>query len=148
MGVDLTNLNVNLIDTLIAMMERDQKFRYKNSEYDNNTAEQSRLDNKNQIQLAQVFDKYGYPGRSIVGDKFMDYACLIFEHGGNLDFQEKYFSMISDALKINQVDKSVVRMLIDRIHWKKTGKQIFGSHIGVPFDNDKLIQEIKDRYSL
>jgi hypothetical protein len=148
LGVDLTNLNVKLIDTLIAMTERDQKFRYKKTEYDNNTAEQSRLDNKNQLQLAQIFDKYGYPGRLIVGDRFMDYACLILEHGGNLDFQEKYFPVVLEAVKNNQVNKGAVRMLVDRIHWKKTGKQIFGSHIGVPFDNDKVIQEVKDKYKL
>jgi hypothetical protein len=148
LGVDLTNLNVTLIDSLIVMMERDQKFRYKNSEYDNNTSEQSSLDNKNQVLLAKIFDKYGYPGRLIVGDKFMDYACLIFEHGGNLDFQEKYFPVVLEASKNNQVNKGAVRMLVDRIHWKKTGKQIFGSHIGVPFDNDKVIQEVKDKYRL
>ena len=148
LGVDLTNLNVTLIDSLIVMLERDQKFRYNTSEYYNNTTEQSRLDNQNQVQLAKIFDKLGYPGRMIVGDKFMDYACLIFEHGGNLDFQEKYFPVVLEAVKNNQVNKGAVRMLVDRIHWKKTGKQIFGSHIGVPFDNDKVIQEVKDKYKL
>jgi hypothetical protein len=148
LGVDLTSLNVNLIDTLIVMRERDQKFRYKKTEYDKNTAEQTRLDHRNQLQLAQIFDKYGYPGRLLVGDKFMDYACLIFEHGGNLDFQEKYFPLVLEAVKNNQVNKGAVRMLVDRIHWKKTGKQIFGSHMGVPFDNNKVIQEVKEKYKL
>lgn len=148
LGVDLTNLNVTLIDSLIVMMERDQKYRFKKSEYEKNWDEQTRLDNTNQVQLRQVFEKYGYPGRSIVGEKFMDYACLIFEHDGSLVFQEKYFPTVLEAAKNNQVDKSIVRLLVDRIHWKKTGKQIFGSQIGVPFDNEKVIQEIKDKYKL
>jgi len=147
-GLDLKGLNENLIDTLIIMIKKDQRFRYKDSEYKMHLAEQTQLDYENQLWLKKIFDKYSYPGKSIVGERFMDNACLIFEHGGDLAFQEKYFSIVAQAQLNGQASKSVVRMLIDRIHWKKTGKQIFGSHIGVPFDDDKVIQEVKAKYKL
>jgi hypothetical protein len=39
-------------------------------------------------------------------------------------------------------------MLLDRIYSKKTGFQIFGSQVGVPFSDDRTIEEVKRKYKL
>ena len=49
---------------------------------------------------------------------------------------------------MGEVKKPYVRMLVDRIHWKKTGKQIFGSHGSIPFDDEKTIQQYREKYGL
>ncbi len=143
-------LNYDLIAQLDAMMVKDQKYRRDDDVLANKAkwAKQKALDEENQKALKIIFEKYGYPGKSLVGDEYDDYACLILEHGSDLDFQEKWFPAVAEAMKQGELDKNIVRMLIDRIHWKKTGRQIFGSHIGVPMEEEKVIREIQYRYGL
>ena len=143
-------LNYELISQLDAMMVKDQKYRRDDDVLTNKEkwAKQKALDGENQRKLKIIFDKYGYPGKSLVGDEYNDFACLILEHGSDLDFQEKYFPLVIEAMKKGEVEKNMVRMLIDRIHWKKTGKQIFGSHIGVPMEAENIIREVQHRYGL
>ena len=96
-----------------------------------------------------MFNKFGYPGKSIVGDnEYKDYTCLLVEHGQTLENQKKWFEIIAKALKNEELHKNPVRMLIDRIHWKEPGKQIFGSHAGIPFDNEEVIKAIEEKYGL
>ncbi len=147
-GMNLTGLNEHLIDKLIILMDKDQYYRFSPTEYNSNWETQTKLDKEIEIELAEIFDTYGYPGKSLVGEEFMNHACLLLEHGGTLAHQEKYFPLVTRALANEEVDKSFVRMLIDRIHWKKTRKQIFGSHAGVPFDESAIIEKIKKTYGL
>lgn len=147
--MDLTGLNESLIDRLIQMMEKDQRFR--GDSYSNlkkNWEMQKTLDLEVQEELIKIFEKDGYPGKDMVGNKYQDYACLMLEHVGDLKSQEKYLSIIIESLKKNQVSKDPVRMLIDRMYTTKTGKQIFGSHAGYPYADDEVIKEIEQKYGL
>ena len=146
--LDLNGLNEGLIDQLIVMNEKDQRFRNMNADYEAHWEEQTTLDKENQEQLTKIFETYGYPGKALVGERFMNSACLIFEHGGSIKYQQKYFPLIIEAMNRDEVIKPVVRMLVDRIHWKTTGKQIFGSHMDIPFDSDKVINKYKRKYNL
>jgi len=143
-GLDLTGLNESLIDQLINMLYKDQYYRREVGYTDG----QKKLDEEVQIELVKIFDKYGYPGQSLVGEKYRNYACFLLEHGGTMENYEKYFPLVAGALTNGELDKPPVRMLIDRIHWRKTGKQIFGSHAGKPFDTEDVIAGYKKKYNL
>ncbi|HFA49628.1 MAG TPA: hypothetical protein ENJ95_11500 [Bacteroidetes bacterium] len=143
-------LNYDLIAQLDRMMLKDQKYRRDNDVLTNKKKweKQKALDMENQIELANIFEKYGYPGKSLVGSDFDSNACLILEHGSDLAFQEKWFPTVIEAMRKGEADINIVRMLIDRIYWKKTGKQIFGSHVDVPMEEEKIIREIQAEYGL
>ena len=143
-ALDLTGLNEKLINQLIKLMDKDQFYRFGGSWND----KQRSLDREVQKELTTIFEKYGYPSKKLVGEHYMNDACLMLEHGGELSYQEKYFPLVAEALKKGEVEKNYVRMLIDRIHWKKTGKQIFGSHSGVAFETNEVINQIKKKYNL
>jgi len=142
--INLRGLNESLIDQLIKLMYKDGYYR---REVGYNEG-QKKLDAEVQIAIAKIFDEYDYPGKSLVGKKYMNYACMLLEHGGTMENFAKYFPIVAKALKEEEVEKPYVRMLIDRIHWRKTGKQIFGSHAGIPFDSDKIIADYKNKYDL
>lgn len=146
--LELARYNERLIDKLITLMDMDQRYRTSSELYKKNQAKQDRLDAKVQEKLTLILEKYGYPGKELVGEPFMNYACLLIEHGGKLDYQEKYLPMVVEAYHKGQVDKAFLTMLIDRVQWKKTGKQIYGSHMGVPFESAKVISEVKSKYGL
>lgn len=147
-ALDLTGLDEPLINRLIALMDKDQRYRKLGEDYDANWAEQTQLDKEIQDEMESIFTTYGYPGRSLVGKRYMSYACLMLEHGGEIAYQEKWFPIVIEAMQAGEVDRNIVRMLIDRIHWKKTGKQIFGSHVGVSFDAEEVVKDVKEKYGL
>lgn len=142
--LNLTGFNESVIDKLIVLMDKDQYYRF-DTTWDER---QRQLDSEVQVALTKILNTFGYPGKSMVGESYMNYACLMIEHGGDLEYQEKYLPMVTEALKEGEVEKNYVRMLIDRIHWKKTDKQIFGSQNGVPFDTEEVIREFKVKYNL
>lgn len=146
--MDLDGLNEKLIDRLIICFIKDNRYRYSHEEYEKNKLKQDAFDIENELELTKIFDEYGYPGKNLVGVEFMNFSCMILEHGGDLDLKEKYLPLVVYAFQNGQMDKPYLTMLIDRIHWRKTGKQIFGSHSGVPFDTDEVISEIKKKHKL
>lgn len=147
-SIDLNKCNGSLIDVLIVNIEKDQRYRYSTSVYDNNKSKQDSLDRVVQANMIKILDQFGYPGKDIVGEPFMNYASLMIEHGGALAYQEKYLPMVAEAYQKGQVDRTALSMLIDRVYWRKTGKQIFGSHISVPFHTNEVITKVKRKYNL
>jgi len=146
--LNLNNYNEKLIDKLIICMEKDQRYRTSPSLYKNNMNKQNNLDKEVQEQIIEILQEFGYPGKDLVGEPFMNYACLLIEHGGTLDYQEKYLPIVVKAYHNNQMDRIYLHMLIDRVQWKKTGKQIFGSHRDIPFETAEVIDEVKNKYGL
>ncbi|MEO1258906.1 MAG: DUF6624 domain-containing protein [Bacteroidota bacterium] len=143
-------LNYDLIVQLDAMMQKDQKYRRDDDLLSNKLKwqKQKALDDENTQALKTIFENNGYPGKSVVGEEFKDYAALIYEHSGDLEFQEKYFPLIIKAMNKKELTKNMVRLIIDRLQLKKTGKQIFGTQVGVPMHEEKLIREIQMKYGL
>jgi len=143
--------NKEVIDILMQMMQRDQKYRKdKNFLLNKNLRnEQRKLDSINKGELTKLFNKYGYPGKSITGDnEFKNYTCLITEHGQDLKDQKKWLPIIALAYKKGELNANPLKMLLDRIHWQESNKQYFGSHTGVPFESDQEIERIKLKYEI
>lgn len=143
--------NEAVVNVLKAMMAKDQLYRGKDDFFTNDSIRklQYKLDAENTTKLEYLFNTFGYPGKSIVGDnQYQDYACMIVEHGQTLENQKRWLNIIAKALENGELHKNPLRMLIDRIHWRETGKQIFGSHVGIPFDNEEVVKEIKEKYGL
>ncbi len=141
--MDLKGLNEDIVDQLIVLADKDQRFRFSSTSNKDNWEAQNKLNMEVQLALAKLFDKHGYPGLSVVGEKYAGEACLLLEHGGQLAHQEKYYPLVAEAFKNGEAPRPYVLMLDDRIHWKKTKEQIFGSHVGVPLDSDAVIERVK-----
>lgn len=134
-----------LIYQLNELLEADQKFRNENFKEKLNV--QTKADELNMIKAEETINKYGYPGKTMAGNKF-DYVIWIVIQHSSLIYQEKYLPLIAKAIEQKELGKTPLRMLLDRIYAKKIGSQIFGSQIGVPFSDDKTIEEVKLKYNL
>jgi hypothetical protein len=53
------------------------------------------VDQRNMARLAEIIDRFGWPGRSLVGDKASEAAFLILQHS-TLDNQKRYFGRRND----------------------------------------------------
>ncbi|KKR74109.1 MAG: hypothetical protein UU18_C0034G0005 [Parcubacteria group bacterium GW2011_GWB2_40_8] len=108
------------------MIERDQKMRKlfmkKRSNWNAN------VDMKNTEKLKKIINKYGWPGKSLVGEKAADAAWLIAQHADHdVKFQEKCLCLIKKAVKIGEASKKNLAYLIDRMLVKNRKKQIYGT---------------------
>ncbi len=134
-----------LVYRLNDLLTKDQKFRKTlDGKY---LAEQHSTDAENIKEAESIMDKYGYPGTSMVGEKF-DYVIWIIIQHADLRYQEKYLPAIALTVEKGELNKIPLKMLLDRIYHRKTGVQIFGSQVGVPFADDKTIEEVKLKYKL
>ncbi|MBO0934820.1 DUF6624 domain-containing protein [Fibrella aquatilis] len=68
-------------------------------------AEMRKADSINLIKIEHIFNKYGYPGRKLVGDKQSITAWLVIQHA-SLELQEKYLPIMEKAAATGELDKS------------------------------------------
>ena len=137
-----TQLNKSLRSELLKMESDDQKYR---DEVDKTKAmsltadekqervsalmeKQARLDRRNLKRLVQIIDKYGWPGRSLVGKEGSLTAFLIIQHA-ELEDQKKYFPMLKEAVTRGEANQDYAALLEDRILMREGKKQIYGSQL-------------------
>jgi hypothetical protein len=135
--------NVELILKLDSLKTYDMKFRLGKF----NPELQRPLDERNIREVEKIMTKFGYPGRSLVGQEYESIAWLVIQHA-ELEYQEKYLPVIHKAVVFSQLDETPLKMLIDRVYHKKTGKQIFGSQAGVDYADEETIKNVKSKYNL
>ena len=145
---DLSGLNEDLIDRLLVLIDKDQRYRGASSKtFKENVQLVKKLDAEVEIEVIKIFENYGYAGKDTVG-YYQNYLCLLLEHTCKLPTIEKYLPLVAKAFKNKQLLKGPFKMLIDRMHFFKNGKQIFGSHSGVPYEDEDIIQQVKKKYGL
>ena len=137
-----TQLNQSLRDELLKMQSDDQEYR---GEVDKIRAmsltadekqkrvaalmeKQERLDKRNIRRLVQIINKYGWPGRSLVGKEGSLTAFLIIQHA-ELEDQKKYFPMLKEAVRRGEANQDYAALLEDRILMREGKKQIYGSQL-------------------
>jgi hypothetical protein len=118
----------------LELIERDDQMLRQKSEEGLSNEDQLKLwqhiealDSLNQIKIAQIIAKHGYPGKSKVGAQAST-AFLVIQHA-DLAFQEKYFPLLEEAVNKNELDKGSFALLVDRIRVRKGQKQLYGSQL-------------------
>jgi hypothetical protein len=138
----VTQVNQSLRSELLKMQNDDQKYRgeaHKIREMSLTADEkqkrvsalmekQERLDKRNIKRLVQIIDKYGWPGRSLVGREASLTAFLIIQHA-DLEDQKKYFPMLKEAVRRGEANQDYAALLEDRILMREGKKQIYGSQL-------------------
>ena len=118
------------IDTLAiqtelhAIYERDQKTRTGAD----SAAFMQYIDSCNLVQVKMLLDKYGWMGRSMIGDKANSALFLVIQHA-NLETQLMYFPLLQKSAEIGESKFSNVALMQDRILMRQERKQIYGSQV-------------------
>jgi hypothetical protein len=121
-----------VIRTLDTMNRDDQKFRKSIEDEpwikgnEKKWVEQHLLDSINEEKLAVIIGRMGYPGKNIVGMQHRDIAFMVIQHA-ELHYQEKYMSIVERAAKEDQMERSNLPMMIDRINMRRGIPQIYGT---------------------
>ena len=145
----MKGVNMNLAFTLRHMTRLDQRIRTYDiinrkalkSNHDSIIQEMRKIDYANEAMLGLIFETYGYPGLSLVGEDF-NAASLLMQHM-SIDFQVKYIHLLTEAVEHGELYENL-QFLIDKILYRKYKISIYGTH----YDKNSLITEPEelDRY--
>jgi hypothetical protein len=141
-GNSIGQVNQSLRRELLKMQKDDQKYRSEIDKIEKMSLapdemqkrvsalweKQEKLDKRNVKRLVQIIDKYGWPGRSMVGREGSVTAFLIIQHA-DLEYQKKYFPMLKEAIGKGEADRDDAALLEDRILMREGKKQIYGTQL-------------------
>ncbi len=132
-------INLELMEEFQMMRVEDQKYRsemrgvsekygWDSPQMDSLWKLQGPIDDKNTKRICELMDEIGYPGKSVVGSGEASTAFLIIQHS-NLETQEKYLHLITEAADNDEVRWSSLALLVDRVNMGQGKPQIYGSQI-------------------
>jgi len=85
---------------------------------------QTRADSSNLIFIENIFAKYGYPGKSLVGEPTNEAAWYVVQHSPKID---KYLPAIKIAAENKELPFRLYAMMLDRQLMYDGKEQIYGS---------------------
>lgn len=126
------DLNISLKRQLDSVMVLDQKYR---GDYDPETWKlQEEIDSSNTAFIETVFEKHGYPGKTLVGESTQNVAWYVIQHSNKIP---EYLPLMKAAAQKGELPMSNVAMMEDRYLMGKGEMQIYGTQgssyaIGTP----------------
>ncbi|WP_025666489.1 BT_3928 family protein [Aquimarina megaterium] len=139
-------INVLLKAQLDSIMKLDQDGR---SSGEISWEKQKIIDSTNTIFIEEVFKKYGYPGKTLVGEGTNIAAWLVIQHSDKIG---AYLPLIKEAGEKGELDMASVAMMEDRHLMQQGLEQIYGTQGTRLNSNSKtpisLIWPIKDPESV
>jgi hypothetical protein len=119
--IDSLKLDFSLIKQLDTIDEKDQRYRGElmkqltDSQKKELWEKQTQLDKENLIAIEKIFEKYGYPGFSLVGVKHSSTAFMVIHHYPDIKIKEKYLPFLEEAVKKKKLSDGDLAALKHRI---------------------------------
>ncbi|RWY55631.1 energy transducer TonB [Mucilaginibacter gilvus] len=142
----LAQTNKKLIAQLDTIYQSDQQYRSKamqeagknNPELDKaNMDKQAVADRANLAKIEKIFAQYGYPGKTMVGEKYQSVAFMVIQHNDQ-EAQEKYLPLLTGAANKGEFRATSLAILIDRVKMGRGEKQVYGSQMHETKDGVKI----------
>lgn len=136
-------INKDLKKSILEMVKIDQKMR-KSAQWNPD------IDKENTQRVKSIIKKYGWPGKSLIGEKGSDGIWLLVQHADHdLRFQKKCLRLVQDAVEKGEAKKEHVAYLTDRIMVRESKNQLYGTQFKLDKKNNSLsVHKIKDPKNL
>lgn len=106
------------------IFDRDQKTRT----VKDSAAFMQFIDSTNLVQVEALIAKYGWMGKSFVGEKGNSALFVVIQHA-NLAAQLKYVSLLQKSVEEGESRPGSLALMQDRILMRQGKKQIYGSQV-------------------
>ncbi len=87
----------------------------------------SLVDSLNTFKLKNILDNYGWLGISKVGEDAVIGEFIVLHHSEDSTLQEKYLPILWLESEKDEIDKSFVALLEDRVRLRRGDKQSYGT---------------------
>jgi TonB family protein len=102
--------------------------------------QQSPVDIRLSQQVDSLIARYGYPGRSLVGEYEKGVAFLVIQHSPD----EKYLPLLTAAADKQELAGSALAIFIDRIKTGRGEPQVYGSQLAPALNGHYPLYPIED----
>lgn len=103
------------------------------------------IDVKNTARMTQIVEKYGWPGKNLVGDDGAHDAWLLVQHADrDKPFQKRCLALMEPLVKRGEVSGSDFAYLTDRVLVGEGKLQIYGSQFHTNAQGEMVPQPIAD----
>jgi hypothetical protein len=125
-------MNAALRDELVALAQEDQRVRVElaadGSLFDGYHPTMQAVHDKNAARLTEIIERYGWPGRGLVGEDGARAAWLVLQHAiGHPDLQRKGLVLLQAAGARGDVPAVEAALLEDRIRFFEGRPQKYGT---------------------
>jgi hypothetical protein len=97
-------------------------------------------DSLHYIKLVEIFNKFGYPGFSIVGEISANNFWLLVQHQNNHpQFQCKVLSSLKKSIRNKNASKSNYAYLRDRVNINANKLQVYGTQVELNSDSSSFL---------
>lgn len=125
--MDSSKLNLPLMNRLSEIKKKDQLYRNQMAwATPEQTKElwdkQNQADAENLTDIENIINTYGFPGKSLVGDK-CDVAILVLHHQPKIEVHEKYLSVIEELVNKKEIGEGSLNMYKLRIDLHKAANK-------------------------
>lgn len=87
-----------------------------------------RVDAENTARMKQIVNRYGWPGKSLLGDRAAGDAWLMIQHAdADNAFQRQCYPLVLRALDEGDIARSDAALFIDRVLVGEGKPQLYGS---------------------
>ena len=142
--INLKNVSPPILKELISLKIKDQALYYEIDNFQNNgyyERKKDSLNRENSKELEKFIQKNGWPKLSEVGEICSRSAFLVLQHS-DLDMQLKYANLLAELDSKDEIDKSNYALFLDRIRFRQSQKQLFGSQINYDAEKDKYFIDL------
>lgn len=114
-----------------------EQYGYKSPQMDSLNRQMQRIDAQNLPRVTALIDRYGWPGRSLVGDDGSTTAFLVIQHS-DLATMQKYVPLMRAAAAKGELSHANLALVEDRILTYQHKPQRYGSQLQTNPQTSKL----------
>ncbi len=130
-------------ETPEARAEIGKKLKMSQAEYTADIFDaQALIDSSNMVYVEGIFRKFGYPGKSMVGEPTNSVAYKVLQR--NPEKISTYLGLIKEAGKKGELSKVLVATMEDQYLMNEGKPQVYGTQARIEDDGQKFIWPIKD----
>jgi hypothetical protein len=86
------------------------------------------IDARNRARMKEIVDRYGWPGKSLVGADGSNAAWLLVQHADpDHPFQKRCLGLLAEAVKKGDASPQHLAYLTDRVRVAEKAKQVYGT---------------------
>jgi len=117
-----------------------------------------KIDKESAVAVRTIIDRYGWMGADEIGSEASQTLFLAIQHVEDLDVQQHYLPLLSEAVKDHKAEPWQLAFLTDRILMNQGKKQVYGTQVitskndygpyVVPLENIDKVDELRAQLGL
>jgi hypothetical protein len=135
--------NPPLCHDLLDIYDRHEMARAKTTK----PAEAKKIDASNLARTRAILNQFGWPGKSLVGEKASQAAWVIIQNA-DLATQKIFVEVMQEAVNAKELSPALFAATVDRIAVREGRPQKYGTEPNAPIEDEEHVDERRESVGL